>query len=147
MSDYLLTAKGTILPEWYDRNNHMNVVYYLSLFDQAAFKLLEGLSMDKKYIVQNDITLVAGRIYTAHKKEMFNGDNFEIHSGFVNYSETYVTITNRMKRDGVLVASCDMRMNPIRLSDRTTTKIPQALLEQCEKFHIKGLKDIFEDTL
>ena len=29
-------TRGTVLPEWIDINDHMNVAYYLLAFDQAV---------------------------------------------------------------------------------------------------------------
>ena len=46
MSVLLKTTK--IINEWTDYNNHMNLSYYILVFDKAAEKMLSNFKMGKK---------------------------------------------------------------------------------------------------
>jgi acyl-CoA thioester hydrolase len=38
-----LQYEGVVLPEWIDNNGHMNLAYYVVLFDQATDLLFDTL--------------------------------------------------------------------------------------------------------
>ncbi len=147
MNDITETYKGTVIADWYDRNGHMNVVSYLSIFDQATFLLLEKVGFTEEFIEESSITMVASKLLSSHKKEMFLGDPINVLSGLISFDETFFTVTHRMKRNGVLTASCDIRMYPIHLKTRNRIAIPQSILNLCATFHIQGIKDSFQETL
>ncbi len=43
-------CEGTVLPEWIDTNEHMNVAYYVLAFDLAVDKLWHLFGIDERYI-------------------------------------------------------------------------------------------------
>ena len=69
MKGFILTAQGIVSPEWIDRNGHMNITSYMALFDQGTDILFQkfGLAVSE---TDSDITMVAGRIYIEHRKEL-----------------------------------------------------------------------------
>ena len=69
MKGFILTAQGIVSPEWIDRNGHMNMTSYMALFDQGTDILFQkfGLAVSE---TDSDITMVAGRIYSEHRKEL-----------------------------------------------------------------------------
>lgn len=143
MSEFVLTFRGEVTNDLYDRNNHMNIVNYLFFFDQAATALFEKVGFTENFIREHSLSVVAGKILTTHKKEMFIGDHFEIKSGFIAYDQNGFVITNRMFREGVLVAVCDMTMYVIDLNSRKKALVPEVVLGQCFPYHIPGLKNHF----
>ena len=42
--------RGKVLPEWIDVNGHMNVAYYVLVFDRAIDVLWERLGITSEYI-------------------------------------------------------------------------------------------------
>jgi len=43
-------ARGHVLPEWIDINNHMNVAYYVLAFDQGVDSLWEKFGLSDTHI-------------------------------------------------------------------------------------------------
>ena len=44
-----LQLEGEVLPEWIDANGHMNLAYYVVLFDQATDLLYDALGVGQAY--------------------------------------------------------------------------------------------------
>ena len=82
MKCFILTLSGTVPAEWIDYNGHMNVASYMALFDQGAKILLQKSELGSPEI-NSDITIVAGRIFIEHKKELLEGEEWKLWSGFV----------------------------------------------------------------
>lgn len=143
MSDFVVTLTGEVGIESYDRNNHMNIVHYLKFFDQATFCFFEKTGFTEEFISKSSLSIVAGKILTNHKKEMFLGDKFTIKSGFISYDSSSFIITNRMYRNSTLVAVSDMTMCVIDLITRDRTQVPEEILRQCQAYLIPGLKNPF----
>lgn len=143
MNDFVVTLTGEVGIDSYDRNNHMNIVHYLRFFDQATFLFFEKAGFTEEFIAKNSLSIVAGKILTTHKKEMFLGDKFTIKSGFINFDSSSFVITNRMYRNNTLVAVSDMTMCVIDLITRDRAQVPEEILRQCQVYLVPGLKNPF----
>ena len=55
----IVTSHGIVKPEWLDYNDHLNVAYYVLLFDLGidAFKAVVGIDLD--YIKRKALSTVA----------------------------------------------------------------------------------------
>ena len=53
MSIYLKTGK--VLPEWTDYNGHMNLAFYIHLFDSSWEVLLEKFNIGENITLSNDL--------------------------------------------------------------------------------------------
>ena len=108
MKDFILTASGVVSPEWIDRNGHMNVTSYMALFDQGTeiLFLKSGLAVSE---TDSDITMVAGRIFIEHRKELLEGEEWELWSGFAAIHPSFMTLTHRIRSGSSLRAVCDIR--------------------------------------
>ncbi len=49
----LCLHRGSIRPEWIDYNGHMNVAYYVLVFDRGTDALLDHLGMYNAYRARN----------------------------------------------------------------------------------------------
>jgi acyl-CoA thioesterase FadM len=63
-TDYIGTPvrRGSVLREWIDVNNHMNVAYYVLAFDLAVDSLWERFGITRDYI---NVTALRHHIATA----------------------------------------------------------------------------------
>ena len=140
MKGFVLTGEGTVLTEWIDRNRHMNMARYLGLFDDACDALLgrSGLVVEG-----NDLTFVAGRVQMAHRRELFEGDGWQIWSGFASVTERGVTFAHRLASEGAVRATCDIYSTPFCLGERTSMRLDGDQMERAASFVIAGLADPF----
>jgi len=139
---FLLTETGLVSAEWIDKNGHMNVNSYISLFEQGTSKLLQysGLLLS---VSDSDITVVAGRIFIEHRKELLEGEAWELWSGFSAVQPSFMTITHRLRGGSSLRAVCDIRGAFFSKSTRTTVNLFHEQVRIAQTLIVPGLVDRF----
>lgn len=143
MKGFILTVSGIVPTEWIDKNGHMNVTSYMSIFDQGTDMLLQksGFAVSE---TDSDITMVAGRIFIEHRKELLEGEEWELWSGFAAVHPSFMTVTHRLRSGTSLRASCDIRGTAFSIKTRTSTVLDQSILKVATPLVISGIVDRFE---
>lgn len=143
MKGFILTVSGIVPTEWIDKNGHMNVTSYMSLFDKGTDSLLQksGFAVSE---IDSDITVVAGRIFIEHRKELLEGEKWELWSGFVAIYPSFMTLTHRLRSGASLRAICDIRGAAFSKRTRTAVKLDQEFLWKARTLLVPGLVDRFE---
>lgn len=142
MKGYLLSDTGVVVKEWIDSNGHMNVTAYVALFDKGADVLLRNLIL-KKARIKDEVSLVAGRVYIQHRKELLLGENWELWSGIVSYSRSYITSIHKIKSKNKLCAVCQIRSTPFSLATRTAILLDSETSDFASKYLVPGVVDKF----
>ena len=75
MSIYLRTAK--IIPDWTDYNGHMNLAFYIHLFDQGWEVLLEKFDMGGESAKTQKRSTFAVESHTKYIQEVKEGDEVD----------------------------------------------------------------------
>jgi acyl-CoA thioester hydrolase len=70
----------TVRPEWIDYNGHMNVAYYVLVFDHATDALFEALGLGVDYRAATDGTLFALESHILYEHEVRLDDRLRIES-------------------------------------------------------------------
>ena len=70
----------TVRPEWIDYNGHMNVAYYVLVFDHATDVLFDALGLGLAYRQANDHTLFMVESHILYSREVAAGDRLRIES-------------------------------------------------------------------
>lgn len=140
MKGFHLTLQGRVRPEWIDRNSHMNMARYLDLFDDACDKLLEESSL--LYPVHG-LTFVAGRVQMAHRRELLEGEDWEIWSGYAAVEAESITFVHRLTSGGRVRATCDIYSTPFSMRDRTSALLGPEAIEKARNFAVPGIQSPF----
>ena len=70
--------QGEVLPEWIDANGHMNLAYYIVLFDYATDALFDAIGIGRVYKdVTNHGTFVA-ETHNLYERELFVGERVRV---------------------------------------------------------------------
>lgn len=144
MKGFHLTASGSVLTEWIDRNGHMNVTAYMSLFDKGTFVLLDSCEFGSP---RNDLTIVAARVLIDYRKELMEGEPWELWSGVVSAHPSYLTVTHRLRGGASLRAVCDIRGTPFLRQTRTSTVLENWHLKAIGQWVVPGLVDRFNPKM
>lgn len=144
MNVFYMTASGTVLSEWIDRNGHMNVAAYMALFDKGTFTLLDSCGFGSP---GNDLTVVAARILIDYRKELMEGDQWELWSGVISVHPKYLTLTHRLRSGESLRTVCDIRGTPFSMRTRTSTSLDKEVLKSIGKRIVPGLLDRFNPNI
>jgi acyl-CoA thioester hydrolase len=74
------TLEATVEQRFIDLNGHMNVAWYVHLFDRATWVLFERLGIDEPYRTRANAGMFAVEQHLRYLGELREGDPLEVHS-------------------------------------------------------------------
>ena len=143
MSMILKTEK--IIKEWTDYNNHLNVAYYVRVFDIAADIMLDNFKMGGQSVKKDKKTTFVAEMHTIYNQEVRLEEEVETHIAYVDHDKKrihyrvsmfhkekkYLTATNE-----VLSLYIDLNKRKVTEFDEEKIKIMDALInDNSSKFN------------
>jgi acyl-CoA thioester hydrolase len=150
---HLKTEK--VIKEWTDYNGHLNVAFYVHVFDIAADIMLDNFKMGGHSAKQDKKTTFVAEMYTAYKQEVRFGEEVETHLTYVDHDKKrihyrlsmfhkekkYLAATNE-----VLSLYVDLIQRKVVEFDKERLKLmDEAIKENSSKFESDNL--FFTDKL
>ena len=74
-----------VIKEWTDYNGHLNVAFYVHVFDIAADVMLDNFKMGGDSAKKDKKTTFVAEMYTAYKQEVRLGEEIETHLTYVDH--------------------------------------------------------------
>ena len=127
---------GTVLPEWIDVNEHMNVAYYVLAFDLAVDSLWEQFGITENYINISQSSTFAVESHVTWQRELKLGETYMITSQLLAYDSKRIHQFMRMyhAEKHFLAATAEWMNLHVDLSVRRVAPWPAAILERIAKF-------------
>ena len=91
----LLTTKK-IINEWTDYNNHMNLSYYILVFDRGAEIMLSKFKMGEHSAKTTKKSTMAVETYTSYNNEVKEGDEVDIYLSYCGHDKKRVLLKFEM---------------------------------------------------
>ena len=85
MSVLLKTTK--IINEWTDYNNHMNLSYYILVFDKAAEKMLSNFKMGEEAAINTKKSTMVVETHTTYNNEVKEGEEVDIYLSYCDHDK------------------------------------------------------------
>ena len=82
----LLTTKK-IINEWTDYNNHMNLSYYILLFDMGAEQILSKFHMGEHSAKTTQMSTMVVETHTTYNNEVKEGEEVEINLSYFDHDK------------------------------------------------------------
>jgi acyl-CoA thioester hydrolase len=76
----LMRFEATVLPEWIDSNGHMNLAYYVVVFDLATDLLFEHLGVGIPYRETTGNSCFTAETHTIYEREVTLGDRLFVNT-------------------------------------------------------------------
>jgi acyl-CoA thioester hydrolase len=70
--------EGEVLPEWIDANDHMNLAYYIVLFDYATDALFDAIGIGRQYKDRTNNGTFAVEAHNLYESELRVGERVRI---------------------------------------------------------------------
>ena len=90
------TYQGIIYPWHCDHMGHMNVQYYVAMFDQATWSLMSQLGMTSQYIQNNKVGMVALEQHIKYLKELLPGNSIRIETEIIEIKDKTIRFKHVM---------------------------------------------------
>jgi acyl-CoA thioester hydrolase len=101
--------EGAVRPEWIDNNDHMNLAYYVVLFDQATDAIYEAMGLGLEYRPTAHGTF-AVETHTIYATELLLGDRVRVTSQILGLDGKRLHLAHEMHRvaGGALAAAQEL---------------------------------------
>jgi len=76
-----------VVKKWTDYNGHLNVAFYIHIFDIAADVMLDSFKMGGESAKENQKTTFVAEMYTAYKQEVRLEEEVETHLTYVDHDK------------------------------------------------------------
>ena len=76
-----------VIKEWTDYNGHLNVAFYVHVFDKAADVMLDNFKMGGYSAKKDKKTTFVAEMYTTYKQEVRLDEEVETHLTYTNHDK------------------------------------------------------------
>ncbi len=140
-------ANQIIKKEWTDYNNHMNMAYYVLIFDQVWEIMLQKFKMGEDSAKTNKMSTMVVETHTTYNNEVKEGEEVEINLTFFDHDKKRLHFKMEMleKTTKKLSATLEMLSLYIDLNKRKVAEFEEDKVKLMDDF-IKLNKSNFKDN-
>ena len=129
-------ANQIIKKEWTDYNNHMNMAYYVLVFDQLWEIILEKFKMGEQSAKTTNMSTMVVETHTTYNNEVKEGDEVEINLTFFDHDKKRLHFKMEMieKSSKKLSATLEMLSLYIDLNKRKVAEFEDEKVKLMDDF-------------
>ena len=144
MSVYLKSQK--IIKEWVDYNNHLNMAYYILIFDQACEVILKKFKMGAESARSEKRSTMVVETNTKYINEIKQGDEVDIMLTFFEHDKKRLHLKLEMieKETKKISASIEWLSLYVNLETRKVTEFENEKIKIMDQFTMQN-KDNFNN--
>ena len=145
----LLTTKK-IINEWTDYNNHMNLSFYIMIFDMGAEQILSKFQMGEQSAKSTKKSTMVVETHTTYNNEVKENDDVEVHLSYFDHDKKRIQYKLEMyeKSKNVLSSTTEVLALYIDLNIRKVAEfekekvmiMDQFIKENSSKFKFDNLQ-------
>ena len=147
MSVHIDTRK--IIKEWIDYNGHMNMAYYVLIFDQAWENILNKFQMGGEKAEESKRTTMVVETRTTYDSEVKEGDEVEVYVSYFDHDKKRLHLKCEMyeKKTKKLSATMENLSLYIDLDKRKVTEFEDEKVKIMDEFIDKNKADFKIENL
>lgn len=122
--------RDVVRPEWIDDNGHMNMGYYLVVFDMASTPFFHFIGLTREHRRAHGITTFAAESHILFRQEVREGDPLRFESRLLDFDARKIHFAQRMfhEREGFHAASVESLSLHIDQARRRVAPMHDAVL-------------------
>jgi acyl-CoA thioester hydrolase len=131
----MVTYRGAMYPWQCDHIGHVNIMWYVSKFDEANWNVFANIGITPSYLRQQRFGVAGVQQNITYKRELMAGDVIEIRSRILEVRERVIRFVHEMRnfeRDEV-AAICEMTAVHLDRSTHKSCPFPPAVRRTAEK--------------
>ena len=127
----MLLKTEKVIKEWTNYNGHLNVAFYVHIFDIAADIMLDNFKMGGKSAKQDKKTTFVAEMYTAYTQEVRLGEEVETYLSYVDHDKKRIQYRLSMfhKEKKYLAATNEVLSLYVDLNQRKVVEFDQDRLK------------------
>mgnify|MGYP001995270585 CR=1 FL=1 len=138
-----------IKSEWTDYNNHLNMAYYVLIFDVAWEVMLKKFNMGEQSAKINGMSTMVVETNTTYNNEIKEGDEVEILLTFFDHDKKRLHFKMEMieKKTKKLASTIEMLSLHVDLNKRKVTEFNEERTKLMDEFIKQNLNNFKSDNL
>jgi len=88
--------EGEVLPEWIDANDHMNLAYYIVLFDYATDALFDAIDIGRRYKDATHNGTFAVETHNLYERELLVGERVRVRTQILGVDNKRLHLSHEM---------------------------------------------------
>ena len=138
-----------VIKEYTDYNGHLNVAFYIRIFDIAADIMLDNFNMGGQSAQKDKKTTFVAEMYTAYNQEVRLGEEVETHVTYIDHDKKRIHYRLSMfhKEKKYLAATNEVLSLYVDLSKRKVVEFDQDRLVLMESFIKNNVSKFNSDKL
>ena len=147
MSVLLITKK--IIKEWTDYNNHMNLSYYILVFDMGAEKILSLFQMGEHAAKTTKKSTMVVETRTTYQKEVKEGDEVDVCLVHLDHDNKRLHYKLEMfdKAKNILSATTEVLALYMDLNKRKVSEFENEKIKIIDNYIIQNKKNFISKNL
>ncbi len=121
---------ATVRPEWIDENGHMNMAYYVVVFDGAIDHLWAAIGLGEPYRQRTQHGTFAVEAHILYQAELLLGDRIEVATQILGADSKRIHLAHEMRRSdtGAVVAQQEVMLLHVSLMTRRVVRfLPEVM--------------------
>ena len=138
-----------VIKEYTDYNNHLNVAYYIRIFDIAADVMLDNLKMGGESAKENKKTTFVAEMHTIYNQEVRLGEEVDTHVTYFDHDKKRIHYRLSMfhKEKKYLAATNEVLSLYVDLSKRKVVEFDPDRIKLMDDFIKSNLSKFNFDKL
>jgi acyl-CoA thioester hydrolase len=133
--------RDVVRPEWIDHNRHMNVGYYLVVFDYATDEFFRWVGLDETHRRARHVTTFCLEAHVTYHQEVRSGDPLRFTTLLLGHDAKRLHYIHQMyhAKDGFLAATNELMSLHVSQATRRSAPMAAEILERLA--HIQAAHD------
>ncbi|HVY14882.1 MAG TPA: thioesterase family protein [Rhodopila sp.] len=124
MSKPVIEIEDVVRPEWIDSNGHMNLAYYVVVFDYATDALYDALDIGNAYRARTQYSCFTAETHTLYERELHLGEKLRVRSWLLGADAKRVHYFHEMFHDASGERSCVQELMALHIDMRVRRVAP-----------------------
>jgi acyl-CoA thioester hydrolase len=124
----------TVRADWIDYNGHMNVAYYVLVFDHATDAVMNSLGIGPAYVAAGQGAMFVVECHVTYDRELTEGDPVVVESQLLDCDAKRVQLFHRMRHadEGFQAATTEIMLVHVDQETRRSAPMPDAARERLD---------------
>jgi len=129
--------REVVRPEYVDWNGHMNMAYYMLVFDHATDELFDYIGLDEAYRKERGFTTFTLEGQITYQREVLEGDPLRITTQLLDFDHKLAHYFHRMyhAEEGYLAATNELLSLHIDSGKRRSAPFPDEIFAKWVELH------------
>lgn len=134
MSHYIAAHEDKVQPDWIDSNGHMNLAYYVVVFDRATDQLYDVLGIGNAYREATGNSCFTLETHTLYEREVTVGERLRVNTTLLSVDAKRLHYFHEMfhAEEGHRVAAQELLALHIDMRVRRAAPFPAAEMSKIE---------------